>query len=145
MAQPINNVGQNEYLPYKPIKFYQAPSGMDYSEVGHVGIDVVSNTAYIAGNQVNGLQTWIPYGGAAIGAVVAALTVNPGNLTVTAGNLVVTAGTIEASASSIMAGTSLIAGTSIVALGGDITTVLGNVVIGDPTKGINMGSGVKIL
>ena len=141
MAQILSNVGQNEYLPYAPIKFYTAPGGQDYAETGHIGVDMVANVAYIAGNQINGLQTWIAIG-AAVGAATAALTVNPGNLivgtgniTATLGNIVASAGDITASlgditatAGSVSAGVNVTATGAIIAVGGDISATAGDII-----------------
>ena len=139
MAQVLSNVGQNEYLPYKPIQFQNgAPTGQDYAEVGHVGVDMVAGVAYIAANQVNGLQPWIACG-AAVGAATAALTIAPGNLvvtagnaTITAGNLVVSAGSITATLGAIASGTTITAGTALIATtsilaGTTITSTVGNI------------------
>ena len=151
MAQVISNVGQNEYLPYKPIQFQQNPTGQDYAEVGHIGLNMVTNTAFIAGNQINGVQTWLAVAAAA-GIATTQMTIDPNDLTVVAGDINVTAGdinvaagNIEATLGGITAGTSLIAGTSISATNGNITAVSGNVVIADPTKGVTLGTGVQIL
>jgi hypothetical protein len=162
MAQILNNVGQNEYLPYAPIQFQGAPGGQDYAEVGHVGIDVVNNVGYIAGNQVNGLQTWMAVA-AATGTATTALTINPGNLvvtagneTITAGNLTVSAGTITATVGSITAGTtvtagtsiaattSILAGTTITSTAGAITATNGNFVATAAGTGVTLGGGATI-
>ena len=152
MAQVLSNVGQNEYLPYKPIQFQQAPNGQDYAEVGHIGVDMVAGVAYIAANQVNGLQTWIACG-AAVGAGTAALTINPGplvvqagNATVTAGNLIVSAGTITATVGAITAGTTVTAGTARIATtsilaGTTITTTNGNFIATAAGTGLQLGAG----
>ena len=165
MAQVINNVGQNDYLPYKPIQFWNgAPTGQDYAEVGHIGVDMVANVAYIAANQVNGLQTWIACG-AAVGGATAALTIAPGDLTITAGNATITAGNLTVAAgsitatvgaiaagttvtagtsiaatTSIAAGTSILAGTTITSTTGNITATNGNFVATAADTGLQLGA-----
>lgn len=165
MGQILSNVGQNEYLPYKPIQFLNgAPTGQDYAETGHVGVDMVANVAYIAANQVNGLQTWIACG-AAVGAGTAALTIAPGDLVVTAGNATITAGNLLVSAgsitatlgaivagttitagtsiaatTSIAAGTSILAGTTITSTAGNITATNGNFVATAADTGLQLGA-----
>ena len=151
MAQVLSNVGQNEYLPYKPIQFQAAPGGQDYAEVGHSAVDVVNNVGYMAGNQVNGLQTWFAVG-AATGVATTAMTISPGNLvvsqgnaTVTAGNLVVSAGSIAATVGAITAGTTVTAGTSIAATtsivaGTTVTTTNGNFIATAADTGLQLGA-----
>jgi hypothetical protein len=151
MAQVISNVGQNEYLPYKPIQFLNgAPTGQDYAEVGHTAVDVLNNVGYMAGNQVNGLQTWFAVG-AATGVATTAMTISPGNLvvsqgneTITAGNLVVSAGSIAATVGAITAGTTVTAGTSIAATtsivaGTTVTTTNGNFIATAAGTGLKLG------